>query len=157
MLARALFVSGVAFIVVKRMIASQKKRKNSVQSPPSEEMIHEAVAENPTEEVSNGSDDTKADTVDSITMSATLATTVTHETSAFTDGGESTLDASSEVVSGFKSVETADVISIDVEATSTSFDNSVVEGVTPRTNSLKKFADTVKRSLSGSRKSLTSS
>lgn len=151
MLARVLFVSGLAVIVARRFISSHKKKKQSVQESLTEETKSVMESEVLTEGVSTSFGDTKVvpEAEESITFSAT---TVTRETSAVTDGEESFLDSAGEAMSALKSV---DVISIDVEATSKSVDRFVVDGVTPRSNSLKKFADSMKRKISGSRKSTT--
>lgn len=151
MLARVLFVSGLAVVIAKRFISAQKRRNKSIQECSTEDIKGDSTTEVVTEQASTFVDDTNTipEAEESITFSGT---TVTREPSVITDGDECLVDSPEEATSAFKSV---DAITIDVEASSKSMDMAIVEGVTPRTNSLKKMAESMKRKLSGSRKSMT--
>jgi hypothetical protein len=151
MLARVLFVSGLAIVMARRFISGQKKKNESIEECLTEDTKGEATTDVVTEQVSSCVDDTTTtpEAEESITFSGT---TVTREPSVITEGEVSLVDSTGEATSAFKSV---DAITIDVEASSKSVDVFLGEGVTPRTNSLKKMAESMKRKLSGSRKSMT--
>jgi len=152
MLARVLFVSGLAIVGARRFIFDRKKRNKSIQECTSEDIKGDTATEVVTEEVSTCVDDTNSipEAEESITFSGT---TVTREPSVFTDEGDPASESLGEATSSLKSAE--QTINIDVEASSRSMDKFLVEGVTPRSNSLKKLAGSMRRKFSGSKKSMT--
>jgi hypothetical protein len=97
----------------------------------------------------------------SAAMSTTAATTVTCAASVISDD-ESALAGVSSELSGAKLVTPTDAVHVTANTYSAPHlveeENAVItENITPRTNSLKRLASSMKRTLSGSKKGLTSS
>lgn len=152
MFARALFLTGLAIVTIRRIISLKKKSNTKIHEPAAEEEMPESLAEAPEEVTANITGSNSAEAGYSTTFTETTVTAVTRETSIITDGDDSRLDSLGEATSALKSI---DAVSIDADATSKPSEKLTIGEVTPRSNSFKKLTESMKRTLSGSRKSMT--